>query len=173
MQQEEATAGITVSVAPVHAIIDGSTTVTPQLLVVDIAVDSVQPSSSHDASELSVAVQAMTAAAERLASAATRIKAAVQTQRVSIRNYNSSSGGSSSGGSSNSGSSNASCSVICNSGNSGNSRCAVSSSMSTLAWCESVALFMRDSGFNPICIFICSKSRQSVSKMYDLIRKPW
>jgi hypothetical protein len=168
MQQEEATAGITVSVAPVHAIIDGSTTVTPQLLVVDIAVDSVQPSSSHDASELSVAVQAMTAAAERLASAATRIKAAVQTQRVSIRNYNSSSGGSS-----NSGSSNASCSVICNSGNSGNSRCAVSSSMSTLAWCESVALFMRDSGFNPICIFICSKSRQSVSKMYDLIRKPW
>jgi Lamin-B receptor of TUDOR domain len=88
LQQNEVTAGAAVeavSSAPSITSVDVDMTDTARLAVdgaapVGDTVTSQSPSSPHP-SELVAAMQAMTAAAERLASAVTRIEAAVQTQR--------------------------------------------------------------------------------------------
>jgi hypothetical protein len=88
LQQNEVTSGAAdeaVSSAPSIPSVDAAMADTT-LLAVDSAAPvgdtgaSQAPSSPHP-SELAAAMQAMTAAADRLASAATRIEAAVQTQR--------------------------------------------------------------------------------------------
>jgi Lamin-B receptor of TUDOR domain len=88
LQQDDVTVGVTTSSAPSITRVDVDMTDTTRL-----AVDSAAPvgdsgagstsqsPSSPDPSELAVAMHAMTAAAERLASAATRIETAIHTQR--------------------------------------------------------------------------------------------
>jgi hypothetical protein len=77
-----------VTIAPLITSVDVDVTDTALLVLDDastaahtLVADSVHPSSGPVSSELAVAMQAMTAAAERLASESTRIEAAVQTQR--------------------------------------------------------------------------------------------
>jgi hypothetical protein len=89
LQQDDVTVGITTSIAPPVTSVDVDMPDTSRLAVDSAASvrdtgagsTSLFPS-SPDSSELAVAIQAMTAAAERLASAATRIEAAVQQQHV-------------------------------------------------------------------------------------------
>jgi hypothetical protein len=89
LQQNEVTFGAAdeaVSTAPSIPSVDVNMTDTTRLSVDNAApvgdTGATQSPSSPDSSELAVAMQAMTAAAERLASAATRIEAAVQQQHV-------------------------------------------------------------------------------------------
>jgi hypothetical protein len=88
LQEDDVTVGATNSTAPPVISVDVDMTDTSRTVIEDAlpAADasetpSLQPSSPVS-SELAIAVQAMTAAAERLASAASRIEAAVETQRV-------------------------------------------------------------------------------------------
>jgi hypothetical protein len=91
LQQNEVTASAAdeaASSAPSFTSVDVDMTDTTRLAVDNAAPvgdtgagSTSQSPSSHDPSELAVAMQAMTAAAERFASAATRIEAAAQTQR--------------------------------------------------------------------------------------------
>jgi hypothetical protein len=88
LQQDEVTVSAAASTAPSITSVDVDMTDTSRSVVEDAppAADasethSLQPSSPVS-SELSIAVQAMTAAAERLASAASRIEAAVEMQRI-------------------------------------------------------------------------------------------
>jgi hypothetical protein len=89
LQQNEVTFGAAaeaVSSAPSTPSVDVDMTDTTRLSVDNAApvgdTGASQSPSSPDPSQLAAAMQAMTAAAERLASAATRIEAAVQTQHV-------------------------------------------------------------------------------------------
>jgi hypothetical protein len=87
LQQKEATVGDSVSSVPSITSVDFDMPDTTRSVVDDAAPiarvgSTLQLPSNSDSSELAAAMQAMTAAAERLASAATRIEAAVQTQRV-------------------------------------------------------------------------------------------
>jgi hypothetical protein len=89
LQQNEVTFGAAaeaVSSAPAFTSVDVDMTDTTRLAVDSAApvgdTGTSQSPSSPDPSELAAAMQAMTAAAERLASAATRIEAAVQQQHV-------------------------------------------------------------------------------------------
>jgi hypothetical protein len=88
LQQDLVTVSEAISIAPPVTSVGVGLTVTSRSVAEDAppaadanVTNSLQPSSPVS-SELAIAMQAVTAAAERLASAATRIEAAVLTQRI-------------------------------------------------------------------------------------------